>query len=199
MFPLVQLQSLHSFSVNKDRLGLPQHQGRGSGNWHPASRPRFHGRSTVQDERGVEVAFGELLCHPSWAPTMASTYTGATSSTGPSAGSNRKRVVSLGGDLPNPKKQKKQNKLDKLKADLKEQVGILKDQLINFRKFLLDEQVAKKGAERGYTTLLFRCNMILSGENPTPPDLAMFQVHFANEYESEEVLRIRMDQGVLPC
>ena len=129
---------------------------------------------------------------------MASTFTGATSSISPKAGSNRKRVLSSGGDLPNPKKPKKQNRLDNLKADLKAQVGFLKDQLINFRKFLLDEQVAKKGAERGYIALLEECNTILQGENPTLTTLATFQVHFANQFESEEVLRIRMDQGVLP-
>ena len=195
--PWVQLQSLHSFSVNKDRLGLPQCQGRGPENWHPASRPRFHGRSTVQDERGVKVAFGALLCLLSWTSTMASTFTGATSSTGPSAGSNRKRA---GGDLSsNPKKPKKPTKLDNLKAELKITVGNLKDRLINARDNLLDEKFAKQSTKYMYTSYLNACDALLTGENPTQPHLALFQVHFANQFESEEVLRIRMDQGVLPC
>ena len=115
---------------------------------------------------------------------MASTFTDATSSTGPSAGSNRKRVLS------------RQTKLDKLKANLKVQVGNLKDILTNVRDFLLDEKFAKQDAKFVYSGYLATCQTIFTGENPTHAHL---KVHFADMFESEEVLYSLMDQGVLPC
>jgi len=82
---------------------------------------------------------------------MASTFTGATSSTGPSIGSTRKRMLPPGVDPPpSPKKPKKQTKLDKLKAELEGQVGKLRDKLENVKKFLLNEKFAKETAEHGY-------------------------------------------------
>jgi len=50
-----------------------------------------------------------------------------------------------------------------------------------------------------YIALLDSCDTILGGENPTHPDLALFKVHFADKFESEEVLYSLMDQGVLLC
>src|SRR5258706_13753189 len=118
---------------------------------------------------------------------MASIFTGATSSTRPGAGSNRKRVLS------------RQTKLDKLKANLKVQVGNLKDILTNVRDFLLDEKFAKQDAKFVYSGYLATCQTIFTGENPTHAHLALFKVHFADMFESEEVLYSLMDQGVLPC
>ena len=71
--------------------------------------------------------------------------------------------------------------------------------LENIKKFLLDEKFAKGTTEFGYTVLLDGCNTILTGENPTQSVLALFKVHFADHFESEEVLRSRVGQGVLPC
>ena len=131
---------------------------------------------------------------------MASTSTGTTSSTGTSTGSNRKRSLPSDSDPPpRPKKQKKETNLDTLTAELQKEVGYLKDSLINLREFFIDERLAKKGAELGYTVLLEKCNTILDGENPTPSALAAFQVRFANMFESEEVLRGRVTPSVLPC
>ena len=90
---------------------------------------------------------------------MASTFTGATSSTTPSTGSNRKRFLSPNANPPpSPKKQKKQTKLDKLKAELQGQLGNLRDQLTNAREVLLDEEFAHKHAKTVYITLLGACN-----------------------------------------
>ena len=114
---------------------------------------------------------------------MASTSTGSTSSTGPSTGSNR-------------------TKLDKLKAELQGQVGDLRDKLICFQEFLLDEEFAQKRAKFVYIALLGQCSIILTGENPTDSILAQFKAHkahFANMLESKEGLRSPMDQCVLPC
>ena len=134
-----------------------------------------------------EMAFGVLLYHLGWTSTMASTFTGSTSSTGPSAGSNRKRGLSLSGDLsPNSKKQKKQTKLDRLKADLKVQAGILKVEMANVQDILLNEDFAKNDAKTAYRALLSQCDSILRGENPTLRTLATFQANFENQFESEK-------------
>ncbi len=103
-----------SFSVNQDRPGLPHATGRGS------------------VEIGIQLVALDFTC---WSialftstTTMASTFTGATSSTGPSTGSNRKHVFPPGGDPPpSPKKQKRPTKLDQLKAALQGEVGNLRE------------------------------------------------------------------------
>ncbi len=125
---------------------------------------------------------------------MASTVTG----TGASTGSSRKRKVKSDGNMRDPKRQKKETaKLENLKAELQVSVGKLKTELVTFQEFLLDENVAKKDAKFGYINLLMRCNNILNGDNPNDTALAVFNEPFADNFESEDVLRSRMSPSVL--
>lgn len=124
-----------------------------------------------------------MIASSTWTFTMASIFTGATSSTGSSTGSTD---PSTGGNV------------DKLKAKLKGQVGKLKTELIDVRAFLLDERVAKRCAKVRYLALQKGCDDILTEEDPTHSVLALFKAPFA-VFESEEVLRSRISAGVLPC
>jgi len=86
-----------------------------------------------------------------------------------------------GGDVQSsPKRQKRQPKLDKLRANLQEQVGKLNAMLIDERKLLLNKEFAKKDAEPVYDVLLSACKNLLTGMDPPQSYLVQFKAHFAD-------------------
>jgi len=145
-----------------------------------------------------------MLRQPDWPPsTMPLIGPSTGSSPGPSTGSStgsRKRMLPPGGGVQSsPKKQKRQPKLDKLRANLQEQVGKLHGILIDERDLLLKKEFAKEDAEAAYNILLSACKKLLTGTDPSQLHLVRFKGHFADLFESEKTLRGRVHQCVLPC
>ena len=124
---------------------------------------------------------------------MASTSSGTAASTH----NQRKRGLQSDGDQPSPKRQKKQTELDRIKDSLKEEVRVLKTQLVQYQEDLLSDEVAKSGATVVYHALLGLCDGILWGENPNKEILAMFKVPFTDQFKTTVDLSARMNECVL--
>jgi len=117
--------------------------------------------------------------------------------------SSRKRTRGTADkENPNPpsgtKRLKKETKLDRLKAQLKQAAGLLNDSLVNLQRYLVDEKVAKESAGRTHRALLGLCNDILTGVELDGDALALFKVPFVDNFEPEEVIHDRLGQGKLP-
>jgi hypothetical protein len=158
----------------------------------------------VQEVGGGETAWVLALSpklNTTIASTMASTITNPSAN--PSANANtrsrRKRARGTAGE-ENPsaiKRPKRETKLDKQKAQLKEAVDLLKNNLINLQEYFLDAKIAKESAKMMYAALLNQCGGILAGVDPGEDDLALFKVPFVEIFKPEGDLRERLDQGML--
>ena len=112
--------------------------------------------------------------------------------------SSRNRTQKRADEGTNPPSATKPPKETKLKAQLKEAAGRLKDELLDLQEDLLDETVAKKDAGRMYKALLKRCTNILEDMEPHEDFLNLFKVPFVDIFEPEGVLYDRLGQGMLP-
>jgi division protein CdvB (Snf7/Vps24/ESCRT-III family) len=129
---------------------------------------------------------------------MTSTITNASANANTRSRRKRTRVTV---DEENPtaiKRPKKEAKLDKLKAQLKEIAGVLKNRLIQLQEHLVNEKVAKESAETVYMALVDQCDDILMGIEPDQDDLELLKEPFVNNFQPEEVLRNRLSGGMLP-
>jgi hypothetical protein len=172
------------------------------------------GLACVSSVAVQEVGGGETLwvlalsskLDPTIASTMASTITNPSAN--PSANANtrsrRKRARGTAGE-ENPsaiKRPKRETKLDKQKAQLKEAVGLLKNKLMKLEEYFLDAKIAKENAKESakmmYTTLLVQCDNILEDNEPNEVALALFKEPFVDNFQPEEVLQRRLSPGMLP-
>jgi ATP phosphoribosyltransferase len=89
--------------------------------------------------------------------------------------------------------------LEKLKAELKTQVGRLKGNLGIVGKDITNEKYAKVYAEKVYGSLIGCCDDILAGEKFGSSTLALFRAPFADVFHPDEVLSQQLDQSMYPC
>ena len=157
------------------------------------------GLAEVQSKHLLELALSlSKLDVPS---TMPSSITNANASA--DTRSSRKRTRgTVDKEYPNPpsgtKRLKKETKLDRLKAELKQVAGLLKNNLEKLQGDLVDEKIAKECAGRTYRALLYQCDDILTGMEPNRDALAFLKAPFVDNFEPEEVLLDRLGQGKLP-
>ena len=143
-----------------------------------------------------------LHCHQSRIPTIPSAM--ASTITIPNANAGTRSSQKRQADDDNPSQQspakrpKKEGKLDKLKAQLKDAASRLKSELVDLREDILNRNWTKESAGVTYRALLASCNSILEGEQPDKDALAFFKFPFGENFEPEEVLRGHVSQGRLP-
>ena len=146
---------------------------------------------------------GRLHCHP-LDPTIASTM--ASTTTDPSANANTsshqmRTPGMVDEETPNPPsaiKRPKEAKLDKLKAQLKDMAGILKNRLEKRQEYLKSVSVANEGAQMRFELLLETCDDIITGTDPVEDVLGLLKEPFVDILQSEDILRNRLGGGMLP-
>jgi len=154
----------------------------------------------VQSKLLLVLALSSKL-DPTIASTMASANTNANASADARGSRKRTRGMADQKNLNPPsatKRPKKETKLDRLKAELKQVAGLLKNNLEKLQGDLVDEKIAKECAGRTYRALLYQCDDILTGMEPNRDALAFLKAPFVDNFEPEEVLLDRLGQGKLP-